>query len=221
VTFNFPSPPQFWVTTFLVTLLVCHFSPEDGSIKFLWNTGIHLQYYVMSQSRRPHKIDIVGGGVQLGPLRTAASNGLLCQPQVIMMMEKFVEWLAGETEVFKENLPQCRSVHHKPHILPGREPGCRGGKPLTNRLSYSTASRPQSEQSQLWIPGNLQLSLLRDEGIHHLHCWHCCLKDMSRKINLLCVQTLRFYTIVSHCVIITAAYVTLGDWHSSAVKLEA
>jgi hypothetical protein len=29
-------------------------------------------------------------------------------------MEKSVEWLAGETEVLGENLPQCRFVHHKP-----------------------------------------------------------------------------------------------------------
>jgi hypothetical protein len=40
-----------------------------------------------------------------------------------MMMEKLVEWLAGETEVLGENLPQYRFVHHKPHMLPGREPG--------------------------------------------------------------------------------------------------
>jgi hypothetical protein len=49
--------------------------------------------------------------------------GLLCQSRVIMMMEKLVEWLAGETEVLGENLPQYRFVHHKPHMLPGREPG--------------------------------------------------------------------------------------------------
>jgi hypothetical protein len=34
---------------------------------------------------------IVGGGVQLGPLGTAAANGLLCQPREIMMMEELVE----------------------------------------------------------------------------------------------------------------------------------
>jgi hypothetical protein len=34
---------------------------------------------------------IVGSGVQLGPLGTAALIGLLCQPQVIMKMEKLVE----------------------------------------------------------------------------------------------------------------------------------
>jgi hypothetical protein len=55
-----------------------------------------------------------------------------------MMMEKLVELLAGETEILGENLPQCSFVHHKPHMLPGREPGRRGGKPATNRLSYST-----------------------------------------------------------------------------------
>jgi hypothetical protein len=48
--------------------------------------------------------------------------GLLCQPRVIMMMEKLVEWLARKTEVLGENLPQCRFVHNKPHKLPGREP---------------------------------------------------------------------------------------------------
>jgi hypothetical protein len=40
-----------------------------------------------------------------------------------MMKEKLVELLAEETEVLGENLPQCRFVHHKPHTLPGREPG--------------------------------------------------------------------------------------------------
>jgi hypothetical protein len=62
-------------------------------------------------------ISMVRGGVQLGPLGTAATLGLLIQPRVIMMMEKLVEWwLAGETEVLWENLPQYRFVHHKPHM---------------------------------------------------------------------------------------------------------
>jgi hypothetical protein len=67
--------------------------------------------------------------------------GLLCQPRVIMMMEKLVEWwLAGETEVHGENLPQCRFVHHKPQILcPDANQGRRCGKPATNRLSYGAA----------------------------------------------------------------------------------
>jgi hypothetical protein len=60
-------------------------------------------------------ICIVGGGIQ-GPLGIVATSGLLCQPRVIMMMEKSVECLAGESEVLGENLPQCRFVHHKPHM---------------------------------------------------------------------------------------------------------
>jgi hypothetical protein len=59
----------------------------------------------------------------LGSFGTAATNGLLCQSRVIIMMKKLAEWLAGEAEVLRENLPQCRFVHHKPHMLPGREPG--------------------------------------------------------------------------------------------------
>jgi hypothetical protein len=39
-----------------------------------------------------------------------------------MMMEKLVELLAEETEVLGEDLPQCCFVHHKFHMLPGREP---------------------------------------------------------------------------------------------------
>jgi hypothetical protein len=67
-----------------------------------------------------------GGGVESNWVHSALRPliGLLCQPRVvIMMMEKLVEWLAGETEVLGENLPQCRFVHHKPHMVPGREPG--------------------------------------------------------------------------------------------------
>jgi hypothetical protein len=30
--------------------------------------------------------------------------------------------IGKETEVLRENLPQCRFVHHKPH-MPVREPG--------------------------------------------------------------------------------------------------
>jgi hypothetical protein len=49
--------------------------------------------------------------------------------------------LAGETEVLEENLPQrsfCPS-QNPTWPDPGLNPGRRGGKPATNRLSYGAA----------------------------------------------------------------------------------
>jgi hypothetical protein len=43
--------------------------------------------------------------------------------------------MIGKGNRSTQNLPRCRFVHHKPHMLPDR----RGGKPATNRLSYGTA----------------------------------------------------------------------------------
>jgi hypothetical protein len=72
---------------------------------------------------------------------TAAAPGLLYQPQVIvkMIVEKQIECrLAGETEVLGENLPQRHfgPSQNSTWPYPGLNPGRRGGKPATNRLSY-------------------------------------------------------------------------------------
>jgi hypothetical protein len=60
-----------------------------------------------------------------------------------MIVEKQMESrLAGETEVLGENLPQrhfCPSQNLR-WPDPGMNPGHRGGKPATNRLSYGAAS---------------------------------------------------------------------------------
>jgi hypothetical protein len=49
--------------------------------------------------------------------------------------------LAGETEVLGENLPQrhLRPSENPTWPDPGLNPGRRGGKPATNRLSYGAA----------------------------------------------------------------------------------
>jgi hypothetical protein len=78
---------------------------------------------IPNQMSCEYSIFSLNNGVQLGPPGTATTNGLLCQPRVIMMMEKLVEWLAGEAELLGGNLTQCSFVHHKPHMLPGRDPG--------------------------------------------------------------------------------------------------
>jgi hypothetical protein len=51
-----------------------------------------------------------------------------------------VEWeLAGETEVIGENLPSATlSATYPTWPDLGSNPGRRGGKPATNRLSYGT-----------------------------------------------------------------------------------
>jgi hypothetical protein len=66
---------------------------------------------------------VVLRGVRLSPLGTAATIGLLYQPQ--MIVEQLVEWrLAEETEVLGENLPERNFIHHKSHMTrPGLEPG--------------------------------------------------------------------------------------------------
>jgi hypothetical protein len=72
----------------------------------------------------------------IGP---AATPGLLCQSRVIvkMIVEKQIECrLAGETEVFGENLPQRHFCPSQNPTWPDpvMNPGRRGGKPATNRL---------------------------------------------------------------------------------------
>jgi hypothetical protein len=59
-----------------------------------------------------------------------------------MIVEKQMECrLAGETEVLRENLPQRHFYpsQNSTRPDPGLNPGRRGGKPATNRLSYGTA----------------------------------------------------------------------------------
>jgi hypothetical protein len=77
---------------------------------------------------------------------TAATPGLLCQPRVIMKMivEKQMECrLEGETEVLGENLPQRHFCPTQNPTWPDPvlNPGRRGGKPATNRLSYGAEMR--------------------------------------------------------------------------------
>jgi hypothetical protein len=60
-----------------------------------------------------------------------------------MIVEKQMEcWLAGETEVLEENLPQRHFCPSQNPTWPdsGLNPGHRGGKPATNHLSYGAAS---------------------------------------------------------------------------------
>jgi hypothetical protein len=59
----------------------------------------------------------------LSPHGTLATN----RPTVLAPGDydnaEFGGMIGRGTEVLGENLPQCRFVHHKPHMLSGREPG--------------------------------------------------------------------------------------------------
>jgi hypothetical protein len=50
-------------------------------------------------------------------------------------------------EVLGENLPQCRFVHHKTHMLPVREPGAAamGSQRLTAELRHGQLQRLRHE----------------------------------------------------------------------------
>jgi hypothetical protein len=70
------------------------------------------------------KIGIVGGGDQLGPLGTAATNRpIVPAPGDYDDGETGGMMIGRETEVLGENLPHYSFVHHKHHMLPGRKPG--------------------------------------------------------------------------------------------------
>jgi hypothetical protein len=59
----------------------------------------------------------------LGPLGTAATNRPIVPAPCDYDDGEIGGMIGRETEVLGENLPQCRFVHHKPHVLPGCEPG--------------------------------------------------------------------------------------------------
>jgi hypothetical protein len=89
-----------------------------------------------------------------------------------MMMEKLVEWLAGETEVLVENLPQYRFVHHKPHKLSRYSEWLRAERPKGRSSSpgkvknfhFSMSSRPDLGFTQppiQWVLGALSPGVKR------------------------------------------------------------
>jgi hypothetical protein len=96
----------------------------------------------------------VGGGVKVhSTLRPL--NGLLCQPRVIMIMEKSVERLARETEVLGENLPSAALSTTNPTCCPYANTGRRGGKAASNRWATARPAVIISRETRINSEENL------------------------------------------------------------------
>jgi hypothetical protein len=81
----------------------------------------------------------VGGGVQLGPLGTVTTN----RPTVPALGDhddgEIGGMMIGRGKYLEKTCPCAALSTINPTCCPDANPGCRGGKPATNRLSYSTA----------------------------------------------------------------------------------
>jgi hypothetical protein len=145
---------------------ICHYVLEDGTLnKFIYAIGKHTCHWILWKDEKYigipqfswflhwHEFILIFLTYFLfyfciylacEAIGTAATPGLLCQPRVIvkMIVEKQMECkLAGETEVLGENVPQRHFYPSQNPTWPdpGLNPGRRGGKPVTNRLSYGAA----------------------------------------------------------------------------------
>jgi hypothetical protein len=97
---------------------------------------------------------------------------------IVKIVEKQMECkLAGETEVLGENMPQrhfCPS-QNPTWQDPGLNPGRRGGKPATNRLSYGAAwrscLRPRGHCDRRSVELMDYISLTFVMFVLHTHGW--------------------------------------------------
>jgi hypothetical protein len=124
---------------------------------------------------------------------TAATPGLLCQPRMIvkMIVEKQMECrLEGETEVLGENLPQRHFCPPQNPTWPdpGLNPGRRGGKPATNRLSYGAADVRFNKQIFTEQICSFLLLCELEQNIRVPSSWSSL---GTRSTNLMCHHTFR------------------------------
>jgi hypothetical protein len=77
----------------------------------------------------------------LGPIGTEATIlDLLCQPRMIMIMRNWWNDWQGKSMYSEKTCPNAALSTTNPTFCPDANPGRRGGKPVTNRLSYGTAT---------------------------------------------------------------------------------
>jgi hypothetical protein len=94
-----------------------------------------LRYFSFKVLPSSGKFRLVGGGVQLGPLGTAATNW----PIAAWRIWWNEDW-QGKPKYSEKTRPSATlSITNHTWLDPGTNPGRRGGKSATNRLSYGAA----------------------------------------------------------------------------------
>jgi hypothetical protein len=98
---------------------------QKSTLKMIDFTGIFIRinvYILIVTYYANYKILnwYIGGWSPIGSTRHCGHQWLIVPTPGVYDGE--IDGLAGVTEVLKENLPQCRFIHHKPHMLPGCEP---------------------------------------------------------------------------------------------------
>jgi hypothetical protein len=95
-------------------------------------------------------IGVVGGGVQLGPLGTAAINRAIVPAPGDYDGGEIGGMMMGTGNRSTRSAALSTT---SPTCCPDENPGRRGGKPATNRLSYGTAnvlSKPGMQMRKQW-----------------------------------------------------------------------
>jgi hypothetical protein len=99
----------------------------------------------------------VGGRVQLDPLGTVATN----RPVVPALGDYDDEEIdgmmtgRGNRSTWRKPAPVLLCPPQTPHACPDVNPGRRGGKPATNRLSYGTALYSMLVTASIQVHGKL------------------------------------------------------------------
>jgi hypothetical protein len=97
-------------------------------------------------------IHLLGGGVQLGPLSMAATDW------PIVACPRWLWWRIWWNEDWQDKLKYSEKTRPSATLSttnptwpdPGSNPGCRGEKPVTNRLSYGAAYLSHLSQNSFW-----------------------------------------------------------------------